>query len=470
MSCMARVQGACAMAAVAAIGWESSGASAPALAVPAAAGAVAQVDPSPARSSGLQAGERVAFRSGLVGTAGAGLLAAPLSDLPAPDDWIEVARKATSLRLDPTSEEFASLRASAESFRSALAARRERDWQPTYERISALMAVNAERGSGDDDATIALASDYSRDCVRASLADFDSECAAFVAALAKAIGTEGDSNVVERASRILWRTRATRFLRDPAPIPVPAIVTMSLRDEVADVPVDESKVQALEGALRAYETEWDAALRDMINAQARAFTNPDDTPRMLRGVSAMNDRMGDIDGRAIDAVSAHLKDPEFRWLRGVLVRRHPHAKEVIDAWLGIRRLIAPSMDPAMSANLRDAEATLRLQFEAMRSASREAWRADTVFGSTPSHAERAKYGPAMRAAAVRSQQCALALVASIDALAGVTKRGAEFARAVLLAVEPVTGPLPANALSARPISPDWPPRVGDRPQAPMLVP
>ena len=412
----------------------------------------------------------MAFRSGLVGVVGAGLLAAPLSDLPALDDWIEVARKATSIRLDPTSEEFASLRASAESFRAALAARRERDLQPTYERINALMAASEGRGSASDDATIALASDYSRDCVRASLADFDSECAAFVAALSKAIGTEVDPQVGELASKLLWRTQASRFLRDPAPIPVPMVVTMSLRDEVADLPVVESKSQALEDALRAYETEWDAALRDMINAQAMAFTNPDDTPRVLRGVSAMNDRMGDIDGRAIDAVSAHLKDPEFRWLRGVLVRRHPHAKEVIDAWLGIRRLIAPSMDPAMSANLRDAEAALRLQFEAMRIASREAWRADTVFGATPSHPDRAKYGPVMRAAAVRSQKCALALVASIDALAGATERGAEFAGAVRLPVEPVTGRLPANALSARPVSPDWPPRVGDRPQAPMLGP
>jgi hypothetical protein len=299
-----------------------------------AASGFAQIASAPLQNPRLQSGERVVFRSGLVGVMGVGQLDAPLSDLPAPDAWIEVARKTTPVCLDPKSDGVSSLRASAESFRSALLKRRERDWQPQYDRINALMAANAERGTGDDDATNAMASEYSRDCVRASLADFDAECAAFVAALAKASGAEIDPHVAERASRLLWRTRATQFLRDPAPIPVPPIAYMSLRAEVADMPVAESKAQAMEDALLAYETEWDAALRDMINAQARAFTSPGETPRVLRGVAAMVDRMRDVDARAVDALSACLEDPEFRWLRGVLVRRHPHAKEVVDTWLG----------------------------------------------------------------------------------------------------------------------------------------
>ena len=437
-----------------------------------AASGFAQVASAPLQNPRFQAGERVVFRSGLVGVIGVGQLDAPLSDLPAPDAWIEVARKITALRFDPTSDGLSSLRASAESFRSALLKRRERDWQPQYDRINALMATNAERGTGDDDATIAMASEYSRDCVRASLADFDAECAAFVAALAKASGAEIDPHVAERASGLLWRTRATHFLRDPAPVPVPPIAYMSLRDEVADIPVAESKAQVMEDALRAYETEWDAALRDMINAQARAFTSPGETPRVLRAVAAMVDRMRDVDARAADAVSACLEDPEFRWLRGVLVRRHPHAKEVVDTWLGVRRLLAAASDPAIVATIRDAEAALRLQFEAMRSAAREGWRADIVFGATPSHPDRARYGTEMRKVAARSQQLALALVANIDAstAANGVVSGPEVAKAVRLAVEPVTGPLPANALSARPISPVWPPRLGDQPQAPMLAP
>jgi hypothetical protein len=210
----------------------------------------------------------------------------------------------------------------------------------------------------------------------------------------------------------------------------------------------------------------------MIIAQARAFTSPGETPRVLRAVAAMVDRMRDVDARAVDAVSACLEDPEFRWLRGVLVRRHPHAKEVVDTWLGVRRLLAAASDPAIVATIRDAEAALRFQFEAMRSASREGWRADIVFGATPSHPDRARYGTEMRKVAARSQQLALALVANIDAstAANGVVSGPEVAKAVRLAVEPVTGPLPANALSARPISPVWPPRLGDRPQAPMLAP
>lgn len=49
----------------------------------------------------FQAGSRFVFRNGLVGVVGAGQLDAPLSNLPAPDTWIAVARKTTRLRLDP---------------------------------------------------------------------------------------------------------------------------------------------------------------------------------------------------------------------------------------------------------------------------------------------------------------------------------------------------------------------------------
>ena len=353
----------------------------------------------------FQAGSRFVFRNGLVGVVGVGQLDAPLSNLPAPDTWIAVARRTTSLHLDPTSDELASLLASAEAFRSALAKRRERDWQPQYDRINALMFENAQRGSGDDDNTIALASEYSRDCVRGALADFDAEASAFAVALAKVSGGEIDQQVGERSSKLLWRTRATHFLRDPAPIPVPPIVYMSLRDDVADVPVAE-----------------------------------------------------------------YVSDPSFRWLRGVLVRRNPHAKEVIDAWLGVKRLLTAPSDPAIRAVIEPTDGALRSLTQEMRMTACEGWRANIAFGATPSHPDRARYRPEMRRIAAQSQQHALALIAEIDRVVG-TQRGSsgiEISRAVRTAVESVTGTLLDTELSAEPISPEWPPRLGDAPQASML--
>ncbi len=353
----------------------------------------------------FQAGSRFVFRNGLVGVVGVGQLDAPLSNLPAPDTWIAVARKTTRLRLDPTSDELASLLASAEAFRSALAKRRERDWQPQYDRINALMFENAQRGSGDDDNTIALASEYSRDCVRGALADFDAEASAFAVALAKVSGGEIDQQVGERSSKLLWRTRATHFLRDPAPIPVPPIVYMSLRDDVADVPVAE-----------------------------------------------------------------YVSDPSFRWLRGVLVRRNPHAKEVIDAWLGVKRLLTAPSDPAIRAVIEPTDSALRSLTQEMRMTACEGWRANIVFGATPSHPDRARYRPEMRRIAAQSQQHALALIAEIDRVVG-TQRGSsgiEISMAVRTAVESVTGTLLDTEFSAEPISPEWPPQLGDAPQASML--
>ena len=353
----------------------------------------------------FQAGSRFVFRNGLVGVVGVGQLDAPLSNLPAPDTWIAVARRTTSLHLDPTSDELASLLASAEAFRSALAKRRERDWQPQYDRINALMFENAQRGSGDDDNTIALASEYSRDCVRGALADFDAEASAFAVALAKVSGGEIDQQVGERSSKLLWRTRATHFLRDPAPIPVPPIVYMSLRDDVADVPVAE-----------------------------------------------------------------YVSDPSFRWLRGVLVRRNPHAKEVIDAWLGVKRLLTAPSDPAIRAVIEPTDSALRSLTQEMRMTACEGWRANIVFGATPSHPDRARYRPEMRRIAAQSQQHALALIAEIDRVVG-TQRGSsgiEISMAVRTAVESVTGTLLDTEFSAEPISPEWPPQLGDAPQASML--
>ena len=353
----------------------------------------------------FQAGSRFVFRNGLVGVVGVGQLDAPLSNLPAPDTWIAVARRTTRLHLDPTSDELASLLASAEAFRSALAKRRERDWQPQYDRINALMFENAQRGSGDDDNTIALASEYSRDCVRGALADFDAEASAFAVALAKVSGGEIDQQVGERSSKLLWRTRATHFLRDPAPIPVPPIVYMSLRDDVADVPVAE-----------------------------------------------------------------YVSDPSFRWLRGVLVRRNPHAKEVIDAWLGVKRLLTAPSDPAIRAVIEPTDSALRSLTQEMRMTACEGWRANIVFGATPSHPDRARYRPEMRRIAAQSQQHALALIAEIDRVVGAQRgsSGIEISRAVRTAVESVTGTLLDTELSAEPISPEWPPRLGDAPQASML--
>lgn len=353
----------------------------------------------------FQAGSRFVFRNGLVGVVGVGQLDAPLSNLPAPDTWIAVARRTTRLHLDPTSDELASLLASAEAFRSALAKRRERDWQPQYDRINALMFENAQRGSGDDDNTIALASEYSRDCVRGALADFDAEASAFAVALAKVSGGEIDQQVGERSSKLLWRTRATHFLRDPAPIPVPPIVYMSLRDDVADVPVAE-----------------------------------------------------------------YVSDPSFRWLRGVLVRRNPHAKEVIDAWLGVKRLLTAPSDPAIRAVIEPTDSALRSLTQEMRMTACEGWRANIVFGATPSHPDRARYRPEMRRIAAQSQQHALALIAEIDRVVG-TQRGSsgiEISMAVRTAVESVTGTLLDTEFSAEPISPEWPPQLGDAPQASML--
>lgn len=409
----------------------------------------------------FQAGTKVVFPNGLAGVVGVGQLDAPLSDLPAIDTWVEVVRKATPLRLDPASDGLASIQAAAEAFRSALAMRRQRDWQPRYDAINALMAGNSALGGGDDEGTIALASQYSRDCVRASLSDFDAEAVAFVGAIAKASGAELDPEVAARASRLLWRTRATGFLRSPGPVPVPPVARMSLRDEASDVAVAASNAQAFDDALCAYEAEWDAALRDMINAQARAFTSPDDTPRVLRLVSAMVDRMEAIDARAVDAVAALVDDPSHRWLRDALVRRNPHAKEVIDAWLGVRRLLAATPDPAIRALIEPSEDAFRSRVDEMRVAAREGWRAFIVFGATPSHPDQARYRPQMRRIAAQAQQQAMALIADIDRAAGAT----DIRSAVRVAVEPATGPLPDVAVMAAPIAPEWPPRLGDAPKA-----
>ena len=418
----------------------------------------------------FQAGSKVVFRNGLVGVVGVGQLDAPLSNLPAPDTWIAVSRLTTPLRLDPASDEFASLQASAEEFRSALVKRRQRDWQPQYDRINALMAESEARGSVDDEGTIALASEYSRDCVRGSLSDFDAEAIALVRALAKASGAEVDPNIAERAAKLLWRTRATNFLRDPAPIPAPPIVCMSLRDETVDVPIVNSGKDGLEAALRAYEAEWDEALRDMINAQSRAFTSPNDTPRVLRLVAAMVNRMESIDARALNSVAPYVSDPAFRWLLGVLVRRNPHAKEVIDAWLGVKRLLATTPDPATRAILDSSEAALRSLTEEMRMNAREGWRANIVFGATPSHPDRARYRPEMRRIAAQAQQQALAMIADIDRAVSAQngKIGTGISRAARTAVEPVTGPLLDTELGAESIATDWPPRLGESPNAYML--
>ncbi len=418
----------------------------------------------------FQAASKVVFRNGLAGVVGVGQLDAPLSNLPTPDTWIAVARKTTQLRLDPASDQFASLQASAEAFRSALTKRRQRDWQPQYDRINALMAVNEAHGGGDDDGTIVLASEYSRDCVCASLADFDAESIAFAGAIAKANGAEIDPHVGEQASKLLWRTRATHFLSDPAPIPTRPIVSMSVRDEIVDVPVAESNCVGMEAAIRAYEAEWDAALRDMINAQARAFTSPNDTPRVLRLVAAMVDRMDDIDTRALDAVGGYLIDPAFHWLRGVLVRRNPHAKEVIDAWLGVKRLLATYSDPAIKALIEPSEVALRSLTQEMRVSARKGWRANIVFGATPFHPDRARYSLETRMIAVQAEQQSLALLADIDRAAAAQRGniGIAIARAARAAVEPVLGTLLDTEVGAEPISPDCPPQLGDAPNAAML--
>lgn len=73
------------------------------------------------------------------------------------------------------------------------------------------------------------------------------------------------------------------------------------------------------------------------------------------------------------------------------MRRNPHAKEVIDAWLGIRRLLAATPDPAIDALIEPSESALRSLTQEVQAAAREGWRASIVFGATPSHRDRAKY-------------------------------------------------------------------------------
>jgi hypothetical protein len=239
---------------------------------------------------------------------------------------------------------------------------------------------------------------------------------------------------------------------------------------LADVPVTELKAQAMEDALRAYESEWDEALRDMINAQARAFTRPDDTPSVLRIVSAMVDRMDAIDARAIESVMIYVNDPSSHWLRGVLVRRNPHAKEIIDAWLGLKRLITTNSETVIRSRLEDSEKSLGALFQEIRVAAREGWRANIVFGATPSHPDRARYWPEMRRIAAHSQQQALALIADIDRFAGARVGNSEpsISRTVREAVESVTGKLLDTEIAAKPIARNWPPRLGEAPTLPML--
>jgi hypothetical protein len=144
-----------------------------------------------------------------------------------------------------------------------------------------------------------------------------------------------------------------------------------------------------------------------------------------------------------------------------LVRRNPHAKEVIDAWLGVRRLLAATPDPAIRALIEPSEDAFRSRVDEMRVAAREGWRAFIVFGATPSHPDQARYRPQMRRIAAQAQQQAMALIADIDRAAGAT----DIRSAVRVAVEPVTGPLPDVAVMAAPIAPEWPPRLGDAPKA-----
>jgi GTP cyclohydrolase FolE2 len=76
----------------------------------------------------------------------------------------------------------------------------------------------------------------------------------------------------------------------------------------------------------------------------------------------------------------------------------------------------------------------------------------------------------MRRIAAQSQQHALALIAEIDRVVG-TQRGSsgiEISRAVRTAVESVTSTLLDTELGAEPISPEWPPQLGDAPQTSML--
>jgi hypothetical protein len=106
----------------------------------------------------------------------------------------------------------------------------------------------------------------------------------------------------------------------------------------------------------------------------------------------------------------------------------------------------------------------------MRITACEGWRANIVFGATPSHPDRARYRPEMRRIAAQSQQHALALIAEIDRVVG-TQRGSsgiEISRAVRTAVESVTRTLLDTELGAEPISPEWPPQLGDAPQTSML--
>jgi hypothetical protein len=231
-----------------------------------------------------------------------------------------------------------------------------------------------------------------------------------------------------------------------------------LRAEFTDAPIKPGHEQAVEDLLRQHEPQWDAALHDLLMAQARAYTKTEDTPSVLRPVAAIVDRMTDMDARAVESLLAHLDDPDARWQHRILVARCPPARELADAWIALRRLAASAADPLIRTRLASGAEALRSQVDAMRLLYRDAWRALVIHGATPSHPEIRSYEPEMRKIAKQAQRDALALIASMDG--AVSEAGpsdsASIARATRGALEPVTGRLEDGKLAAKPLSPQWP--------------
>ena len=253
---------------------------------------------------------------------------------------------------------------------------------------------------------------------------------------------------------------------------MPPVVSILLRTEIAGAQVKAGHKDAVEAILQQFEPLWDASLRDLLNAHARAFTKTEDTPSVLRPVSAIVDRMTDADARAIAELAPHLDYPELRWTHAVLVRRCPHARAVADAWLGISRLAATVADPAIRTRLVAASELLRSRVDAMALVYRDGWRGIIIHGATPTHPEVANYGPEMRKIARDAQRQALALVATIDGAA--SEAGPDdammVARATRDALVPVTGKLEDGKLAAKAIAPGWPPMVWTNDAGAMVPP
>lgn len=417
-------------------------------------------------------GAEVAYdkENGLSGLIGVQETGAPLSVLPTSAVWLDVCRDVVGLRMDLGSPSRETITRAFERYRQSVLDRRRRTWQPQFEDVNALINEGSD-GSMDDDRVRETVFAFTRECVRDSIATIEGECTALQQAIAEAGAPDTDSRLIAAAHQQLWRTRAVEYLQNPGPIPIPPQVLANVREDIEGVPVKPEAGDALRARIAEYELERDSALRELLEAIARAFSNAKDPVGRLRPMSTVADRLVEIDERMIAAIAPLLDDPEGIWHRSVMVSRHPHARPVIDAWHGLTRVGKSAETPALATLIADAASGMHAQFDAMRTATRQGWRAQIVFGATPQHPGHAEYRSTMRNLAMTAQLIAVALMADLARAAIETK--ASEARTLSIEVREATASLTGDVGDGRftpaPLGPDWPPRVTDGARMQMLA-